>query len=361
MAQAWRLIEGSLGYTVERTELGSLIQGLPGYTGWSAPTDETQDQYRSSEEVSRWAFAESASGDLGGLHLARGDFVQALDVLWKGGLWNDAAFVAEDVLTTNELKKYVDAQANSAQSCEDENDTAKLRYLLGRRLVREKRYAEAAAYMKSPYDKILERYADALRQGADAKLSKNERARAWFTAAWLARYDGMDLMGTEGAPDGFAGEAGQFEITDLAKQRQTGSYQKVSYERDGEHKTRLPIMLKPSKQELQRLAANKINPDMRFHYRLIAGALAIKAAELLPNDSEELADVVNSAGLWVKDRDEKVGNRYVRIIEQRCSKTEIGHAVVTKHWFVDRSGPWSTAQQQAYDALHKELNLSKSD
>jgi len=56
---------------------------------------------------------------------------------------------------------------------------------------------------------------------------------------------------------------------------------------------------------------------------------------LRPNDSEELADVVNRAGLWVKDRDEKVGNRYYQIIEQRCPKTEIGRSAGAKHWFVD--------------------------
>lgn len=76
---------------------------------------------------------------------------------------------------------------------------------------------------------------------------------------------------------------------------------------------------------------------------------------MLPDNSAELADVVNTAGLWVKDRDEKLGNQYMRIMERRCANTEIGRADIAKHWFVDQSGPWSTAQQEAYDALHKEL------
>jgi hypothetical protein len=211
--------------------------------------------------------------------------------------------------------------------------------------------------LRTPYDKILEKYVKALKDGADNKLSKVERARALFSAAWLARYEGMELMGTEGAPDGFA-ESGNFEMPDLAQQRRSGVYQQVRYEKNGEQKTtNAPLVLKPSKQELQRLARNKINPDVRFHYRLIAGTLAMKAATLLPNDSEELADVVNRAGLWVKDRDEKTGNRYFQIIEQRCPKTQIGRAATEKHWFVDQSGPWSQAQQEAYDALHKELKL----
>src|SRR5947199_1350684 len=171
----------------------------------------------------------------------------------------------------------------------------------------------------------------------------------------------MELMGTEVAPDAFT-DSGAFEFQDLAKQRRSGFYQQVSYDKDGnEKKKSIPIALKASQKEIQRLAANKIEPDIRFHYRLIAGALAIKAAALLPNDSEELADVVNHAGLWVKDRDEKIGNRYYQIIERRCPKTEIGRAAVAKHWFVDQSGPWSNAQQGAYDALHTELKLHTSE
>ena len=119
----------------------------------------------------------------------------------------------------------------------------------------------------------------------------------------------------------------------------------------------MPVILQTSKQERERLARNKIIPDVRFHYRIIAGAIAIKAAALLPDNSEELADVVNCAGLWVKDRDEKLGNRYYQIIEQRCATTSIGSAVIAKHWFVDQTGPWGSDQQKAYDALHKELHL----
>ncbi len=330
------------------------------YTGWVAPTPPIEDEYGTYPERGSWTFEQSATGDLGGLHLARGDFLQALDILLKGKLWEDAAYVAERVLTANELKAYVDHQSFTSATSGEKDDVAKLRYLLGRRLVREDRYAEAGPYLRPPYEKVLEKYVKALRDGADNKLSKVERARALFNAAWLARYDGMELMGTEGAPDAFA-ESGNFEMPDVAQQRRSGVYQQVRYEKNGEQKTtNVPLVLKPSKQELQRLARNKINPDVRFHYRLIAGALAIKAAALLPNDSEELADVVNCAGLWVKDRDEKTGNRYFQIIEQRCRKTQIGRAAIEKHWFVDQKASWSQAQQEAYEAMHKELNLNAS-
>jgi hypothetical protein len=335
------------------------VRNTGAYTGWAAPAISVEDEDRIYAAQWRWTFEQSASGDLGGLHLARGDFVQALDILLKGKLWEDAAYVAERVLTANELKDYVDRQQPTTTGRGDEEDIAKLRYLLGRRLVREDRYAEAGQYLPPPYDKILEKYVKALHDGADNKLPKVERARALFTAAWLARYDGMELMGTEGAPDGFA-ERGNFEMPDLAQQRLSGVYRRITFSGGDEHPLPpTPILLKASTQERQRLAKNKITPDTRFHYRLIAGALAIKAAGFLPNDSEELADVVNRAGLWVKDRDEKTGNRYFQIIAQRCPKTQIGRAAMEKHWFVDESGPWSQAQQEAYEAMRKQLDLDK--
>jgi len=316
-----------------------------------------------------WGFASSASGDLGGLRLARGDFIRALDVLLKGQLWEDAAFVAERVLTANELKQYVDTLPKTEPPKEGEDYNKKLRYLLGRRLVREDGYADAKEYLPPPYDKVLEKYVKALKDGANEKLSKTERAHAWFTAAWLARYDGMELMGTEGAPDAFA-ESGEFEMPDMAKERRSGAYQTIAYDKEGNPSydengnpkmKSVPALLKASAKEVQRLNTNKISPDTRFHYRLIAGALAIKAAALLPDNSEEVADVVNTAGLWVKDRDEKTGNRYMQMIERRCAKTKIGQADIAKHWFVDQKGPWSTAEEGAYQAMRKELKIDSAD
>jgi hypothetical protein len=315
-----------------------------------------------------WGFYASASGDLGALRLSRGDFIQAFEALFNGELWEDAAFVAERILTTNELRQYVDSLPPDGKPKEGEDYNKKVRWLLGRRLVREDRYAEAKQYLPPPYDKILEKYAKALQDGANEKLSKTERAHAWFTAAWIARHDGMELMGTEGAPDGFA-EGGDSEIPDLAKQRRTGFYQTIAYDKGGnvlvdkngnEKKKNVPAVLKASPKEIQRLNAIKIEPDVRFHYRLIAGALAMKAAALLPDNSEELADVVNQAGVWVKDRDEKTGDRYYQVIEHRCANTKIGQTDRAKHWFVDQEGPWSKAEEEANQTFHKEIGLEPS-
>ena len=100
------------------------------------------------------------------------------------------------------------------------------------------------------------------------------------------------------------------------------------------------------------MKTNTIRPDARFHYRAIAAALSMRAAQLLDDNTEELADVVNRAGLWVKDRDARVADRYFAVLKQRAAGTKIGRAGIAKRWFVDEAGPWSTEQEAAYDSSH---------
>jgi hypothetical protein len=333
------------------------IHDLSRYTGWSGTTE---DRYLTGyEDYYSWSFDQSASGDMGGLRLERADFVQALETFWRGGLWEDAAYVAEHVLSAAELREFVDQQPDAAGSGAlslPSRGLGDLKYLLGRRLVREDQYQDADRYIKPPYDKVLAKYVQALNDGANEKLPKEERARAWFTAAWLARYDGMELMGTEASPDGFD-SGGAFENVDLTKQRTSGFWTLSTYVNGKETIADIPLVLKPSKQEIKRLGLYRTSPDVRFHYRVIAGALAMRAAALLPDNTAELADVMNTAGRWVADRDDKVANRYYDQLESRCAKTDIGRSAIARHWFVDDTGPWSREQAANREAMRQELGI----
>jgi hypothetical protein len=83
----------------------------------------------------------------------------------------------------------------------------------------------------------------------------------------------------------------------------------------------------------------------------------MRAAALLPDNTAELADVVNTAGKWVTDRDDKVANRYYDQLEARCAKTDIGRSAIERHWFVDATGPWSTEQAANRDAMRQKLGI----
>ena len=322
------------------------IRDLKSYTGWSPRRIGGEDSDDSFVEGPRWTFSESAGGDLGTLRLAKADFAKAMDTYLAGNLWTDAAYVAERILTTDELRAYVEQHPGAPTW-----KSGSLRYLLGRRLARENRFPEAMAFLPPPYDKYVEKYVQALKDGSNEKLPKAQRARAWFTAAWLARHDGMEMMGTEVSPDGFITE-GNFPDPNIAKERLAGTYRETRYVDQKSVTTTASIVPKPSKQERQRITQNRIRPDVRFHYRVIAAELAMRAAALLDDNTDELADVINRAGLWVKDRDEKVADRDFHILMRRAPKTTLGKAAMERRWFVDEAGPWSREAQAAYEASH---------
>ena len=66
--------------------------------------------------------------------------------------------------------------------------------------------------------------------------------------------------------------------------------------------------------------------------------------------SEELADVLNTGGSWIKDRDEKLADKYFQALDHRCAGTKIRKATAGKHWFVDLPGPWSAPLNKEREA-----------
>ncbi len=331
MAQAWKLI-------LAEPPIPEPTSDEPQFTNWTPGLKPLQ----------------SAGGDLGSLRLQRGDFINAFDAFYTGGMHEDTAYMADHVLTADELKAYVDEHvkwtaANEKASAEEPEagfhrdglDGSVLRWLLARRLVREDRYSEARSYFPSKYREVLDHYTTALNDAANEKLLKPRRARAWFNAAVIARESGMELMGTEGAPDGFM-SGGSFEANNIADERETGTTFETKYVDDKEVKAikAVRFSVPVTGEEKKRLAANRPAPNKRFHYRYVAAALGWKAAALLPDQSDELADVLNTSGGWIRN-DDKAADKFFQAIEHRAAKTKLGREAGAKHWFVEHIGPWS--------------------
>ena len=280
---------------------------------------------------------QSAAGDLAGLHLARSEFSTALDVFLKGDLWGDAAYVADRVLSVEELQKYVDAQPSKPE---------KLRWLLGRRLVREGKIREATPYFPPKHLATLQNYGRFIATAEDAKNPASVRADAYFQAAWIARYSGMELMGAEFEPDGFTSR-GVYAPGEIDLQR---SKEVESGLEEGEFK-QIRLFIPATEEEKVRLQKSAPTPNKRFHYRYVAGELAWKAGLLLPNDSEELADVLNCAGYWIRNDETKTPDRFYSAIESRCRHTKLGKRVLARRWFVEPSGCWSDPLKKSVPRL----------
>ena len=90
-----------------------------------------------------------------------------------------------------------------------------------------------------------------------------------------------------------------------------------------------------SSDELKRNTESTAEPDKRFHYRYQAAELAWEAAKLLPNNSDETARILCTAGSWLKYRDPDAADRFYKALVRRCRKTEIGTKADELRWFPD--------------------------
>lgn len=245
--------------------------------------------------------------------------------------WGDVAYIAERILTTDELKAFVDglpAVDGDTETTPEDNYSlvskpiASLRDLLARRLVRDGRRQEAQSYFSTkppPMDPDLpapsvsaRAYAEAIEAGQPSwPWQSVARAEALFAAATLARKQGMEIMGTEGPPDE-AALGGSFEAG-VGQTRPA-----VDRQRAPDAGTSIPYsntsLLGPD--EERRFASSAPKPDVRFHYRLIASDHAIAAADLLPQRSQAYAAALCWAARYAKEgndlpRTEKIYQRYI--------------------------------------------------
>ena len=278
----------------------------------------------------------------------------SLDKPWIG-YDADMAYVAERVLTSDELKQFVDASVPSSPAppmpkpeveyFSGKSVSSTLRYLLARRLLREGRVVEALPYFPEDNDprygqtvwdegadggkgeylfvtvptrQLARAYGDALEDAKHAWTSA-ARAKAWFTAATLAKRWGMELIGYEQAPD-YRDVDGNFEWgTGRAYQNQPWSLkekevqppltalERAALDLPGNHVTQ---------EEKRRYALSESQPLKRFHYRELAADFATHAADELPSRSQAFSAVLCHATGWMNvydfTRAQQFYQRYVK-------------------------------------------------
>jgi tetratricopeptide (TPR) repeat protein len=305
------------------------------------PTRESEKLRDLAMEDLRPANQPRALGEVGAVRLQRQEYVSALDALARAGYWTDAAYVAERVLTLNELRKYVDAQWPERPAGEKEADwgsmyagiqpppaswlAGQLRSLLGRRLARAGRYREALPYLPRELRDTAAQIGRSLAAGRDARRSAAQRAASLFDAACRTRHQGLEVLGTELEPD-WAFDGGNRDEGRFAEERANPQAHNVFL---------------PTSDERGRVERSRTSPDLRFHYRYLAAGLAWQAAALLPNGSAEKARMLAVAGSWLKNEDPEAADRFYKRLVRCCANTELGHKADDLRWFpeVEDCGP----------------------
>lgn len=300
---------------------------FPAQEEWSPDDRECWDDVSSPAGLVR--------GDSALLRMARREYVASLDALLRGGYWLDAAYVAERVLTPDELKQYVDktwpVPAEPAPpATEPDGDyhrqraqaragaATNIRELLARRLTRLGRWREAGGYFSAKLRPTLDAYVKAIRAGNDASHAKSARADSLWEAAKIARHQGMDLLGTELDPD-WRVFSGSYDLGDAGKART---------------ERKPPLHLAgTTPDEAARANSHRASPDLRFHYRYIAAEHAWAAAALMPDESEETARRLCVAGGWLKGRDPAAAEKFYKALVTRCGRTALGREAAKAKWF----------------------------
>jgi hypothetical protein len=250
--------------------LAAAVAALPKGQGMPRPSFPEQD----------CGVRDRASAELAALRVARGRYVEALDLLLRAGFWFDAAYLAERVLTPDELVAYVDrhwgeprvkpARATTAWGFGEATPAKRawtIRHLLARRLTRLGRWKDARGYYPPDLRKPLDEYIAGIRAGADPRRSRAQRAQSLFQAARVARHQGLELLATELEPDWHVC-GGSFELLRASKSRL-----------DAKH-TRFVVV---TADERARLKRHRTQLDKRFHYRYVAADHAWAAIRLMPD------------------------------------------------------------------------------
>lgn len=276
-------------------------------------------------------------GELGVLRLHRREYVQALDALLRGGFWVDAAYVAERVLTADELKDYVDTswpevvkEKDRAENLEDKTrestQSREIRYVLARRLARLNRSTEARAYYPQEWLEKYDLFLACLNSAFDTSAPRAQRITNYYTAAFLIRSNGMEMIGTEVQPD-FTCWKGDFEEGPSFEERMTNAIKSVTG---------------ATHDELDRAKAHGVEPDERWHYRAYAWPLRAEGAKLrftekfdaiklMPNNTDETAMALYKLGKEAPDL--QMADMAYKALVRRCRKTELGDAADRQRWF----------------------------
>lgn len=272
----------------------------------------------------------------GVLHLARREYTESLDALLRSGFWMDAAYVSERVLSTQELKNYVDRNSDDLDASKREA----IRHLLARRLARAGDFDEARAYypsnLLSSYDDMVSSF-DAAN---NVELPKEQRTDAYLTAAAIFHTNGWQLLSTEMWPDWGGSSSGWYGPTN--NRQATNS-----------------IVVTATDDELQR-ARQETEPSLQFHYQYQAAQLAWDGAKLMADNTDDKARVLCRAGSWLKARDAKAADYFYKELVRRCRKTAIGALADRMRWFptLDENGdplPWKPVSPRETNGPAKEI------
>jgi hypothetical protein len=313
------------------------------YHGTAFSYDSVSNDYLTSEiDTYTWDFNRPAGAisraraELAILELHFGHYVPAMNLFYNEGMLEDGDYVAECVLTTDELKVAIDrswrVKPGEAKggSVHDRGLTVPehVRALLGRRLFRDGRWTEALPYLPSQFRPPLQQFIAQMKVAQDYKQSPRARADAYWRAALNVHANGEDYLFCELGLEWTAYlDEHWHDSRGLPLQR----IRPILDEPEN-------LLAPPTEDEVKRVeawAAKHLVPAGRV-YRDASyetHRLCLEAVKLLPDDDLAGAQILQFAGSLLKYRDPPAAQPAYRQLATRFRGTPLGAEARRKHWF----------------------------
>lgn len=266
--------------------------------------------------------ARAVAVELGVLRVRLGDFTGALHAFVAAGDWMDAAWVAERLLTTDQLRAQVDLHwPEQPEGGEPPLESLlygdeiparsfnpSMRHLLARRLAREGDWESAVVYFPHSLKRSAQEIAEHLDKGQDAWRRDDVRGGHLWQAAYEMKQQGWALMATEMEPD-FRVLEGHYYGADTSALRLDAP---------------APAPLFATQPAELALLAQTAPPNShRYHFVWTAAELAETATGLMADDNPDLPQALCTSGLWQRHRDPAYRERAFRALAARVPDSEL--------------------------------------
>ena len=306
-----------------------------------------------------------AAVEIGTVLLAKRNYIGAMDLFARAGFWPDAAYVAESLVPMEgeeSLEQYLLAhKGDDPDFIKPDTQVsllAHLRDILARRMARQGEWDKAAQYYAqsypvfdeegniaemrpaAPFAEEARRIAVNLKIANDTTQLARIRAKALFDTAMMIRKDGMELMGTELAPD-WAIDRGEWdwhwEMTPRLEQEhgsENRTDDELKWVAQVDHDKKNTLMELPVMQdEVVRRMSTAVVPYRRFHYRYVAADMMWRCAQMLPNNDPLCAEALYRGGVCLQTRDPYSADKFYKALVQRNPNLAVAQEAKKLKWF----------------------------
>lgn len=269
--------------------------------------------------------------------------MEALSSFSQAGFETETDYVSECLLTTDELKGFVD-KLKVARPKDWQRSVGMADHRLASRLFRDGRMEEALEYVPS-YVAVKARTYVILRRLAErTDIADRARADAYWRAALIIGEIGETILhapiGLSWTSDGYGmkPDSNWYVGYDFLP------HLRLNKEREHEHAQK-HVLIAPAGEETRRLnswlEAHVVHPvRSERDARYAAFDLTLKAARLLPDNDPAGGQILQYAGGLLKYREPKAANPAYVLLVTHFKETPYGVEALKRHWFAkDRPLP----------------------